>query len=140
MKPILEALRQEGTQALHRSIWILCGGILAVSAVLFAAAALAVGLAEILPLYAAIACSAALLSVIALGCFLMAGRNSRPHHERAADPAPAPSRVSDIALQLLEAEIRAKPGKTALAAVVAGLILGALEALERSDSDHPPPG
>lgn len=115
---------------------MITGAALFASAAIFAAAALAGSLADYIPLYAALLCSALLLIVIASACFFAAGRERHSPHIQAALPTTAPhqSRIPDIAFQLLESEIRARPGNSATAAVVAGLILGALEAIEKRRS------
>jgi hypothetical protein len=130
---ILEALRHEGAHAARRSIWLFTGAALFASSAIFVAAALAGGLADLMPLYAALLCSALFLVVIGVGCLYAAGRerHGRQRHAPPNVPAALPTRIPDVAYQLLEAEVRARPGKTATAAVVAGLILGALEAIEK---------
>jgi hypothetical protein len=136
MPRILDSLKHEGAHALRSSVWLVSGAALWASAAIFVAAAMAAGLSNVMPLYAAMLCSAALLIVIGFACFLAASRGRAFHAVPRRDQVPVsrPSRIPDLAYQLLEAEIRAQPGKTATAAVVAGLILGALEALEKRGS------
>lgn len=138
MRRILDSLKFEGGHALRRSVWAFSGAALAASAAIFAAAALVSGLMTLMPLYGALACGAGFLIALAAVCFLVASRAPHPHEaHKAPPPAPRQSHLSEMAYQLFESEVRAQPGKTAAAAVVAGLILGALDALERGEKPHP---
>ncbi|MFN0023686.1 MAG: hypothetical protein ACKVS5_07270 [Parvularculaceae bacterium] len=131
MLQLLESLKAEGAAALTKGALVLCGaGAFGAAAILFAAA-LTVGLAALMPLYAALLCSAALLVLVGAAC-LGSARAGKP--KLAAPHAVAahePFHLSEITYRALEDELRRRPGKAAAAAVVAGFVLGALEALEK---------
>ena len=93
-------------------------------------AALAAGLSIYMPLYAALLCSAGLLLAIGAACVGTATRKPNTSNQLVEVPV-QPFTLSDMTYRLLEEEIHARPGKAAAAAVVAGFILGALEALEK---------
>lgn len=132
MTGMLDRVRHGGAEALSRGAWALAGAALAVSAALFVAAALTIGLSQLMPLYAALLFGALALAAMAAACVFLAAREHGRHDQAPAVAAPPPPlRAPDLAYKLLESEIQAHPGKTAAAAVVAGLMLGALEALER---------
>lgn len=138
MRRILDSLKFEGEHALRASVWAFSGAALGASAAVFAAAALVSGLMTFMPLYGALACGAALLIALAAICFVFASRSPHPRKVRREPPAPIQSSLPEMAYRLLESEISAQPGKTAAAAVIAGLMLGALDALERNEKPHPP--
>ena len=136
MRRILDSPKLEGEHALRASVWAFSGAALAASGAVFAAAALVSGLMTVMPLYGALACGAGLLVTLAVICFVFASRSPRSHKAHRAPPAPIQSSLPEMAYRLLESEISAQPGKTAAAAVVAGLMLGALDALERNEKPH----
>ena len=137
MFKLFQVMKEEGEDAVRRTIWIMCAASLFVVAVAFAAAAAAIALSQALPLWAAIFVRAAGVVVIALVCLAVADRD---HHAAAAPPAPAPtasplnflnSGIIDSATQAMLLErVKKKPGSVLAIAAAAGLAVAALEAFE----------
>mgnify|MGYP001370624605 CR=1 FL=1 len=123
-------MKAQGTHALSIGAWVLLGVGALGAAAIFLAAALAAGLSIYMPLYAALLCSAGLLLAIGAACVGTATRKPNTSNQLVEVPV-QPFTLSDMTYRLLEEEIHARPGKAAAAAVVAGFILGALEALEK---------
>jgi hypothetical protein len=131
---LFDRVRHGGARALTRSAWTLAGAQLGALAAGLGVAALTVGLTQVMPVYAAMGCGALVLALLAGLCVYFAthAHDARQHTQAAAALAAQqrPLQLQDFAYQMLATEIAARPGKTAAAAVVAGLMMGALEALE----------
>ena len=132
---LFQVMKEEGEDAVRRTIWIMCAASLLVIAVAFAAAASSIALSQALPLWAALLISAAGVVVIGLVCLAIADRD---HNVAPSAPAAAPSPLNflnsgliDQATQaMLLDRVRTKPASVLAIAAAAGLAVAALEAFE----------
>jgi vacuolar-type H+-ATPase subunit I/STV1 len=135
--------RSKGEAALRRAAWAFAGAGLIVLALGFAAAAGVAALEIVAPDYVALAAGAAGLIICAAVCFARA----RPPGDAAPPPtaaegslaldAPGPADADDwrgLLNAALAREAREKPARAAAIAAIAGLILGAIEALDEGRS------
>ena len=131
---LLDALKRQSETAFRGALMLAAAGGLIVIAAGFLAGALVVGLADHMPLWAALLCGAGGLLILALIALTLA----KPKHR--ATPAPTPSTaqtmlglaassgsLKDLILRLAEHEARTNPAAAAAIAAAAGLLLGALE-------------
>jgi len=98
-------------------------------AVLFACAAMAMGLAQVMPLWAALATTAGTVLLICLILLLMASRE--PGAQKGDSEAAGPDAQAAAIGAALGRSVRQKPKTTLLLALGAGLVLGLNPGLRR---------
>lgn len=135
MFKLFQVMKEEGEDAVRRTIWIMCAASLFVIAVAFAAAAISVALSQSLPLWAALLISAGGVVLIGLICLSVADRDHGvTPPAQAATPSPLnflSSGIIDQATQTMLLErVKKKPASVLAIAAAAGLAVAALEAFE----------
>ena len=133
---LLQEARARGEAAMKRAVWGFAAAGLLVIAAGFVAAGAVAGLMEVAPAWAAFAIGALPLLALALFCLARArGPNANAAVEGALrlDEGMHPANDADWRTLLdgaIAAEAREKPARAAAIAAIAGLILGAIEALD----------
>lgn len=124
---------------MRSAAYVLIGAILAAGAALLGAGALIAALAMVLPVWAALLIGAGSLATGAAIAFSMTRREGVRKAATAALAAvdgeaapvrPAPRGWKDVILHALETEARTSPAKAAALAVIAGIAVGAMDAID----------
>ena len=135
MFKLFRVLKEEGEDALRRSLWLVCAAVLILSAVGFAAAAAAIVLSQSMPLPAALMISAAGVLAIGMVCVYFADRED-PEPALAQTPPPAPTFASGlltsgvmdrVTQNMLLDKVKTKPASVLAIAAAAGLAVAALD-------------
>lgn len=135
MFKLFRVLKEEGEDALRRSLWLVCAAVLILSAVGFAAVAAAIAMSQSMPLPAALMISAIGVLAVGMVCVYFADRED---HEAvlAQTPPPAPTFASGIlssgvmdqvTQDMLLKKVKTKPGSVLAIAAAAGLAVAALD-------------
>lgn len=123
---MLQLLRFHSEGALRNGMWKLAAAGLGIAAVVFTAGALALGAAQVMPLYAALLLSGIFLALMALFCVLVSARSVAP----APAPIEQPQPNLGAALSLISRKAAESPAKTMIAGLAAGAAYGLLDSLQ----------
>lgn len=138
MFKLFQVIKEEGEDAVRRTIWIVCAATLFVIAVAFLATASSIALSSVTTLPVALMISAGGVVVVGLICLLIAGidhHHAAPPARRSETPA-AMSLLSgggliDQATQkMLMQQVKARPASVLAIAAAAGLAVAALDAFD----------
>ncbi|PQA89361.1 phage holin family protein [Hyphococcus luteus] len=137
MFKLFQVIKEEGEDAVRKTIWTMFAAFLLVIAVGFAAAASAVALSNYVPMSVALAISAGGVVVVGLVCLIVAERD---HYHTPAEPQastpPATLNLLNSGLvdqatqQLLLEKVKSKPAGVLAIAAAAGLAVAALDAFD----------
>ncbi len=140
MFKIFQVIKEEGEDAVRRTIWVMFAAFLLVIAVGFAAAASAVALNAYVPMSVALLISGGGVVVVGLIVLIVADRDHhndyREQKQSSAETAPASlnlmtSGLVDQATQrLLLEKVKSKPAGVLAIAAAAGLAVAALDAFD----------
>jgi FtsH-binding integral membrane protein len=138
MFKLFQVMKEEGEDAVRRTIWIMCAATLFVIAVAFLAAASSIALSQVTSMPVALMISAGGVVIAGIVCMLVAGID---HHHAAppSKPQQAPAAMSllssggliDQATQkMLLQQVKARPASVLAIAAAAGLAVAALDAFD----------
>jgi hypothetical protein len=133
MTRLLQSMRASGEAAWRRAQWAFAGVGIGVIALGCATAALVDGLMTVAPPYVAFAAAALFLLGAAIFCLSRAGGADAPTNGAVQGSLAPGSDDGDLRTLLNSAllkEAMEKPARAAAIAAIAGLILGAVEALD----------
>lgn len=133
---LFRVVKEEGEDALRRTVWMLCAALLLITAIGFIAAATAFALSTMMPMWASLLISAGGILAISLVCLVFADRDHH-HSQPPAQPAPSPmtslfrSGLVDRTTQaLLLEKVKTRPASVLAIAAAAGLAVAALDAFD----------
>lgn len=143
---LFRVLKEEGEDALRRSVWIVCAAVLFLIAIGFAGVALAFLLTPQMPLPAALLVSAGCVLAIAVACLFFAERHFGDASSVAAATAAAPLATATSPLSLtslltsgmvdrttqalLLRKVQSRPASMLAIAAAAGIAVAALDAFD----------
>ncbi len=131
---LFRVMKEEGEDALRRTVWMLCAAVFLIVAVGFAATAAAFALSVTMPMWAALMISAGGVFAVGLVCLVIAEREQRTE-------APAP--MSSPAVNFLNSglidrttqtmllnKVKTRPASVLAIAAAAGLAVAALDVFD----------
>lgn len=140
MFKLFQVIKEEGEDAVRKTIWTMFAAFLLVIAVGFAAAASAVALSNYVPMSVALLISAGGVVVVGLVCLIVAERDQYHTHAEPQASATPPATMNllnsglvDQATQrLLLEKVKSKPAGVLAIAAAAGLAVAALDAFDEN--------
>lgn len=131
---LFRVLKEEGEDAVRRSVWLVCAAVLMLSAVGFAAAAAAIVMSHTMPVPAALLISAIGVLAIGMVCAYFADKEDT---EPSSVKAPAASSFAPglltggvmdrVTQNMLLDKVKTKPASVLAIAAAAGLAVAALD-------------
>ena len=128
-------MKEEGEDALRRTVWMLCAALLLITAVAFIAAASTIALSATMPMSLALLISAGVILAVGLVCLAIADRE---HHVEPPAPVAASPAVNFLNSGLIDRttqamlldKVKTRPASVLAIAAAAGLAVAALDAFD----------
>lgn len=128
-------MKEEGEDALRRTVWMMCAALLLITAVAFIAAASTIALSKTMPMALALLVSAGVVLAVGLICLVIADRE----HHVSTPPAPAASPavnflnsglIDRTTQAMLLDKVKTRPASVLAIAAAAGLAVAALDVFD----------